>query len=55
MKPTTAHLTDGDAFALSRRTTGLSQAHRELIRLLAEIAVENYVREVETGEAAPWA
>ena len=29
---------------ISRQTTGLSPAHRELIRLLAEIAVENYLR-----------
>jgi hypothetical protein len=30
---------------LTRRTTGLSPAHRELIRLLAQRAVEDFLRE----------
>jgi len=33
---------------LIRRTVGLSDAHRKLIRLLAEIAVADYLREIET-------
>ena len=32
---------------LSRCTTGLTPAHVELIRLLAQIAVENYLRETQ--------
>jgi hypothetical protein len=32
---------------LIRRSTGLSDAHREFIRLLAEIAVTDYLREIE--------
>ncbi len=32
---------------LSCRTTGLTPAHVELIRLLAQIAVENYLRETQ--------
>jgi hypothetical protein len=32
---------------LTRRTTGLSEVHRQMIRLLAEIAVTDYLREIE--------
>jgi hypothetical protein len=35
--------------ALSRRSPGLSPAHRELIRLLAEIAVADYLDECEAS------
>lgn len=43
-----AHLIDGDdAATLSRQTTGLSPAHVELIKLLAEIAVSQYLRELD--------
>ena len=34
---------------LARRTTGLSAAHREFVKMLAQIAVADYLREVETG------
>lgn len=34
------------ASGLSRKSTGLSPAHRDLIRLLAQIAVEDYLAEV---------
>ena len=37
---------------LTRHSTGLSPAHIELIKLLAAIAVEDYLRESETTEAA---
>lgn len=37
---------------LTRRTQGLTEAHKQLIRLLAERAVEQYLVEVEaTNEA----
>jgi len=34
--------------ALTRRSVGLTDAHKALIRILAEIAVAGYLREVET-------
>lgn len=33
---------------LTRHTTGLTEAHREFIRLLAKIAVDAYLAEHET-------
>ncbi|MEO7859825.1 MAG: hypothetical protein ABIU05_05180 [Nitrospirales bacterium] len=36
-----------DASQLSRGSVGLTPAHRELIRLLAQIAVENYLSECD--------
>ena len=39
---------------LSRRSSGLSDAHRALIKLLAEVAVADFLCESEmTHEAAP--
>jgi hypothetical protein len=35
--------------AISRRSSGLSAAHVALIKLLAEVAVDNFLREVEAG------
>ena len=35
------------ASGLSRKSTGLTEAHRELIFLLAYRAVDDYLREVE--------
>lgn len=32
---------------LTRRSVGLSEAHKELIKLLAEIAVKDYLAEIE--------
>ncbi len=37
---------------LSRRTVGLSDAHRALIRLLAQRAVEIYLQEIEVEAPA---
>lgn len=37
------------ALGLTRRSTGLSPAHVELIKLLAQIAVADSLREVEAG------
>lgn len=37
------------AAGLTRRTTGLLPAHVELIKMLAAIAVEEYLREIEAG------
>jgi hypothetical protein len=37
-------------FGLSRRTTGLTPAHIELIKLLAKIAVENYLAETDSAD-----
>jgi hypothetical protein len=43
-----AHLIDGeDAATLTRSTTGLTDAHREFIRLLAQVAVDDYLRELD--------
>lgn len=39
------------AYGLSRQSTGLSEPHKQLIRLLAERAVEQYLAETEAGEA----
>ena len=33
---------------LTRRTQGLTDAHKNLIRLLAAIAVESYLAEIDT-------
>lgn len=41
------------AFGLSRTSTGLTTAHRELIRLLAERAVQQYLDETEATDDAP--
>jgi hypothetical protein len=46
---------------LTRRSSGLSDAHKELIRMLAEVTVEDFLREtaddptpaVRSGEMAP--
>jgi hypothetical protein len=35
---------------LSRHSVGLTPAHRELIKVLAGIAVTNYLRECEAAE-----
>ncbi|TMQ31288.1 MAG: hypothetical protein E6K65_02025 [Nitrospirae bacterium] len=48
MHPPHAPLVSG----LTRRSVGLTQAHRELIRLLAQAAVNNYLHEVEVAETA---
>ena len=37
---------------LQRKSTGLLPAHVALIRLLAAVAVENYLRECEAEESA---
>ncbi|MCG3776863.1 MAG: hypothetical protein JW395_3734 [Nitrospira sp.] len=37
------------ALGLTRRSTSLSPAHVELIKLLAAIAVADYMREMESG------
>lgn len=37
---------------LSRQTSGLSDAHKELIRLLAQIAVDDYLRECDAPPGA---
>ena len=34
----------------SRTTVGLTPAHRELIRILADIAVTDFLRETETTD-----
>ncbi len=34
---------------LTRHSTGLTPAHVELVKMLAAIAVEDYLREVEAG------
>jgi hypothetical protein len=39
------------ASGLSRRSTGVSEAQRELIRLLAEVAVAQYIQETESTAA----
>ena len=39
-----------DAATLSRKSLGLSDAHVQFIKLLAQIAVENYLSE---GDAQP--
>lgn len=39
-------------FSLTRRSVGLTEAHKELIRLLAQAAVDNYLHEVEAAETA---
>ena len=45
-RPRSAHLIDGDEGAtLSRQSVGLSPAHVELIKLLAAVAVEQYLNE----------
>jgi len=41
-----------NASGLTRRSTGLTEAHKELIRLLAQAAVDNYLHEVEAAELA---
>ena len=41
-----------DAATLSRQTSGLSPAHCELIRLLAKIAVDDYLRECDAPTGA---
>ena len=46
MKPTS------HTFGLSRRTTGLSEAHKQLIKLLAAKAVENFLHETDAAETA---
>jgi len=38
---------------LSRSSVGLSDAHRKLICLLAQRAIEIYLEEVEAAETAP--
>lgn len=35
--------------ALTRRTSGLSAAHREFVKILAHIAVADYLRAVAAG------
>jgi hypothetical protein len=47
--PTHAPFASG---ALTRHSTGLTPAHVELIQLLAKVAVENYLAEVEAAETA---
>jgi hypothetical protein len=37
------------AFGLSRRTQGLPEAHKQLIRLLAEKAVSDYLAETDAA------
>jgi hypothetical protein len=37
-------------FGLRRTSTGLSEAHKQLIRLLAERAVEQFLRETDEAE-----
>jgi len=39
------------ADGITRRSSGLSPAHRRLIELLAAVAVENYLRECDMAEA----
>ena len=39
-------------FGLTRTSTGLTDAHIGLIKMLAARAVEEYLREVEAAEAA---
>lgn len=39
------------AFGLTRASTGLTDAHTQLIRMLAEIAVEDYLRESDAETA----
>ena len=34
---------------LTRHSTGLTPAHRELVKLLAQIAIDNYLREIEAA------
>lgn len=34
---------------LTRRSTGFTDAHRELIKLLAEVAVEDFLRESDAN------
>ncbi len=40
------------ASGLTRASVGLTEAHKELIRLLAQAAVDNYLHEVEVAETA---
>ena len=40
---------DRPVTALSRRSTGLTDAHKALVRLLAEICVEQYLSESESN------
>jgi hypothetical protein len=37
------------SFGLTRRSSGLSPAHVALIKLLAEVAVANYLREINAS------
>ena len=63
--PVSNHITVVDTFRQAREWVGLTPAHREIIRRLAEIAVENYVREGDRarrhqddgheGSVTPWA
>ena len=39
-----------NAFGLTRRTTGLTDAHKQLIKLLAEIAVADFLAEREPSD-----
>ena len=39
------------ASGLTRRSVGLTPAHVALIRMLAAVAVEDYLREIESDEA----
>lgn len=43
------------SFGITSHSTGLTPAHRELIKLLAAVAVKNYLAEVEVAETAPQA
>lgn len=47
------HPDNRDLSDLSRTTTGLSDAHRELILMLAEISVEQFLRECAPPPGAP--
>lgn len=38
------------AFGLRRTSSGLSEGHKELVRLLAQRAVEQYLRETDEAE-----
>ena len=40
------------ALVIARRSSGLTPAHIVLIQMLAEIAVEQYIDEIEGGDAA---
>lgn len=37
-------------FGLSRQSTGLTEAHRDLIKLLAAVAVQEYLAESESAD-----